>query len=360
MRPQDTAYIIERLAVRFMAMVADHERQLAEHRASFGARTEADAKIIAGLREELDRVRNSLGIQAAKEANKVLGMVEGEGLRGAAERVVKERDGLLTQVQDMRAEMERLSAQLGWERAEIKRLQWENATMHKDAEDGYAEAIKVLGDPIALSKERDALRAEVAALQERLRASIARGDFAQMEVAALMSQTSKQTLCDHPVTVKREPEVGDTVQLVKRPTKQDYELSWLDDWGKVGESFRAVSGVCTYNKTPSVLVEIRGKNYSWPLSCVEVVTEATHDTEAGKAAAAEAAVKTEPVADEIKVGDVVEVFQSTASCTFKTDIGTRGTVLQLDDSCVDTAPLDGFLAPKCNHVALCDVRKVTT
>ena len=108
-----------------------------------------------------------------------------------------------------------------------------------------------------------------------------------------------------------------------------------------------------------MLVEIRGKNYSWPLSCVEVVTEATHDTEAGKAAAA-AAVKTEPVADEIKVGDVVEVFQSTASCTFKTDIGTRGTVLQLDDSCVDTAPLDGFLAPKCNHVALCDVRKVTT
>jgi hypothetical protein len=82
-----------------------------------------------------------------------------------------------------------------------------------------------------------------------------------------------------------------------------------------------------------------GRFLEWPVSCVEVV-------------------RTEP--DEIKVGDVVEVFQSTASCTFKTDIGTRGTVLQLDDSCVDTAPLDGFLAPKGNHVALCDVRKVTT
>ena len=178
------------------------------------------------------------------------------------------------------------------------------ARFHKQADDHEAKMVehraafgartKADAETIdRLHTERDALRAEVAALQERLRASIARGDFAQMEVAALMSQTSKQTLCDHPVTVKREPEVGDTVQLVKRPTKQDYELSWLDDWGKVGESFRAVSGVCTYNKTPSVLVEIRGKNYSWPLSCVEVVTEATHDTEAGKAAA-ESAVKSEP------------------------------------------------------------------
>ena len=92
------AEIVERLSARFH----EHEAKMVEHRAAFGARTEADAKIIAGLREELDRVRNSLGIQAAKEANKVLGMVEGEGLRGAAERVVKERDGLLTQVQDMR------------------------------------------------------------------------------------------------------------------------------------------------------------------------------------------------------------------------------------------------------------------
>lgn len=102
------AEIVERLSARFHKQLADHEAKMAEHRAAFGARTEADAKIIAGLREELDRVRNSLGIQAAKEANKVLGMVDGEGLRGAAERVVKERDGLLTQVQDMRAEMERL------------------------------------------------------------------------------------------------------------------------------------------------------------------------------------------------------------------------------------------------------------
>lgn len=296
MRPQDTAYIIERLAVRFMAMVADHERQLAEHRASFGARTEADAKIIAGLQEKVYlsegecNVLRPLVVAAAKYKAERDDLYQREGIEKKRRMDVEsERDGLQTQVQDMRAEMERL----------------------------------------------------------------------QMEVAALKSQTPKQTLCDHPVTVKREPEVGDTVQLVKRPTKQDYELSWLDDWGKVGESFRAVSGVCTYNKTPSVLVEIRGENYSWPLSCVEVVTEATHDTEAGKAAAAEAAVKTEPVADEIKAGDLVEVYQATAVCTRQDDIGSRG-IVEFADECVSLTPVDGFKAAQENHVGLCDVRKVTT
>ena len=199
-------------------MKAEHEAKMFEHRAAFGARTKADA-------ETIDRLHT-------------------------------ERDALRAEVADLKTQLERLTSWAAKNQAaretlqtEMERLRSENQIMRNDAEDGYAEAIKVLGDPIALSKERDALRAEV--------------------------------------------EVGDTVKLVKRPTKQDYELSWLDDWGKVGESFRAVSGVCTYNKTPSVLVEIRGENYSWPLSCVEVVTEATHDTEAGKAAA-ESAVKSEP------------------------------------------------------------------
>jgi hypothetical protein len=79
---------------------------------------------------------------------------------------------------------------------------------------------------------------------------------------------------------------------------------------------------------------------------------ASHDTPEGKAVA-------ESASEDIRVGDMVEVFQKTGSCTFETDIGTRGTVLQMYDSCVDTAPLDGYLSPKGNHVALCDVRKVT-
>ena len=44
--------IVERLVARFSAQASDHETKMAEHRAAFGARTEADRKIIAGLREE--------------------------------------------------------------------------------------------------------------------------------------------------------------------------------------------------------------------------------------------------------------------------------------------------------------------
>ena len=46
------AEIVERLVTRFHEQAADHETKMAEHRASFGARTDADAKLIAGLREE--------------------------------------------------------------------------------------------------------------------------------------------------------------------------------------------------------------------------------------------------------------------------------------------------------------------
>ena len=146
MSPKDTAYIVERLAVRFMSMVADYERQLAEHRASFGARTEADRQIIEGLRSDLAKERaehqadadhlneeiarfrgiaddlcnrlNALGIKAAKQANIALGMVEGEGLLGAAQRVVKERDALRAEVADLRGTFDMVHASLGIKRGD--------------------------------------------------------------------------------------------------------------------------------------------------------------------------------------------------------------------------------------------------
>lgn len=92
MSPKDCAYIVERLAVRFMSMVAEYERKLLEHRDAFGVRTSADAKIIDGMRAEVEDLRNrlnALGVQAAKQAGEALGMVEGEGLLGAARRVVQ-------------------------------------------------------------------------------------------------------------------------------------------------------------------------------------------------------------------------------------------------------------------------------
>lgn len=279
------AEIVERLSARFHKQLAEHEAKMVEHRAAFGARTEADAKIIAGLREKVYlsegecNVLRPLVVDAAKYKAERDDLYQREGIEQKRRMDAEsERDGLLTQVQDMRAERERLRS--------------ENQIMRNDAEDGYAEAIKVLGDPIALSKERDALRAEVAALQERLRASIARGDFAQMEVAALMSQTSKP--CDQPVTVKREPEVGDMVQLVRVPTMEEY-ADWEDLFGGVGSL-----GIVKSLAHQVANVKYNDFTWEWPLSCIEVVTEATHDTEAGKKSA-EAAVKTEP--DEIKVYD---------------------------------------------------------
>jgi len=146
-------------------MSADHERKMAENRAAFGARTEADRQIIEKLRAIVKEQSDH-----AKDAGTLLGWAPNESAFQAAKRVVKERDGLLTQVQD--------------QRAEIERLQWENKTMHKDAEDGYAEAIKVLGDPIALSKERDALRAEVAQHRKE-------HDGDQQAIVGLLSERDK-------------------------------------------------------------------------------------------------------------------------------------------------------------------------
>ena len=290
MSPKDCAYIVERLAIRFMAMVADHERQLSDHRTSFGARTEADAKIIAGLRSEIGVAQ--------------MAVLERDSL-------MSERDGLLTKVQDMRAEMQRLSAQLDWERAEIKRLQWENLTMHKDAEDGYTEAIKVLGDPIALSKERDALRAEVAALK---------------------SQTPK-----HPVKVG---------EWVKRTAQGPYPVP-TDPIGAVRQVVSVADGL-----PDGYEYVIAGG--CWSSDYCEPCDPPNHDTEAGKEVA-EAALKTEPVAEPIKVGDVAKVVGASGDLTAQSDIGKIGEVLKIDfeDGTVLLSGGAGWV----NHR---DVRKVTT
>ena len=160
------AEIVERLVARFHKQADDHEAKMVEHRAAFGARTEADAKIIAGLREE--------------------------------------RDGLLTQVQDMRAEIERL--------------------------------------------KKPAPRA-------------------------------------HPVAVG---------EWVKRTKFEHSE----------GTRINTIAQVVGFDPDGDYRVSVSGSEHCWRSSnCTPCdPPEATHDTEAGKAAA-EAAVKTEP--DEIKVGDVV-------------------------------------------------------
>ena len=262
------AEIVERLVTRFHKQAADHETKMAEHRASFGARTEADAKLIAGLREE--------------------------------------RNGLLTQVQDMREEIIRVN-------------------------DAHGRTIV----------ERDALRAEVAALQERLRASIARGDFAQMEVAALKSQTPK-----HPVKVG---------EYVKRLTGFNTTLA-----GEIGKVTRVDDDAAEIEyevKRPN------GETGVWCAKNCEPCDPPNHDTEAGKAAA-QNAEKTEQVADEIKVGDLVEVVSNRGRNTWLVDVGSLGIVTSVEDIndsiSVHLDDVPGKRNALAGYVSFCDVRKVTT
>ena len=234
-------------------MNADHERKMAEHRAAFGARTEADAKIIEGLRAAAD--------EQVLSASKVAYVLRcaGETPVQAAQRVVKERDGLLTQVQD--------------QRAEIERLQWENKTMHKDAEDGYAEAIKVLGDPIGLSKERDALLAEVAELKTKYSKLLGVCDFIRSYCepcdpppeASHITPEGKQT------AEGALPQPGDVVRLVRVPTNDEYPHDsgrWEPNWGGIGDYMRVHYVGSNINGTRVVRAVF---GLEWPLSCVEVV-----------------------------------------------------------------------------------------
>ena len=282
MRPQDTAYIIERLAVRFMAMVADHERQLAEHRAAFGARTEADAKIIAGLQEKVYlsegecNVLRPLVVAAAKYKAERDDLYQREGIEKKRRMDVEsERDGLQTQVQDMRAEMERL----------------------------------------------------------------------QMEVAALKSQTPK-----HPA------KVGEWVR------RND---SGYDDapHGYIASVLGIQSVGMDYTYT---VIDQSGNRVPWSSAYCEPCdppTEATHDTPTGKQVA-EAAVKTEPVAEEIKVGDLVEVVSNRGRNTWLADVGSLGTVTGVEEInesiSVHLDHVPGKKNALAGYVSLCDVRKVTT
>lgn len=274
MSPKETAYIVERLAVRFMSMVADYERKLAEHRASFGERTEADAKIIAGLRAEIIRVNEAHG------------------------RTKVENDGLRDE----------------------------------------------------LTAQRDAFTAEV----ERIRRELHEGRDAE-------------------ATVKLTPKVGDTVRLVTVPTRDAATVHlrthlhwpWIPRWGLVGQTGKVVKPRVDVDGSVAVALDDSTVFARWPIDCLEVVAEATHDTEAGKEVAAEAVIresrKTEPVTDEIKAGDIIEVVSATHRLyTEHEDLGRRGIVTAIDGMRLSVSAVLGYMLPIRGIVGKCDVRKVTT
>lgn len=168
--------------------------------------------------------------------------------------------------------------------------------------------------------------------------------------------------CDQPKATPVMPKPGDMVRLVSRPERDNVDKNlrtalwwpWEDRWGVVGETRKVVAG-CRYIPG-AVAVAVATDIYAhWPLSCVEVVSEATHDTEAGKAVA-ESALKTEPV----ERGDLVKVFQATGSMTDAEDIGCGGVVREVDVDGVSLSRHYTMDLPRQGLASLSDVRKVTT
>ena len=221
-------------------------------------------------RQDAVTLAQALGIAAAKEAGKLLGMVEGEGLRAAAQRVVKERDALRTECDDLRRVFSLVHGSLGIQQGEH------------------------IGNAIdALKKERDELAT-------RLRQSIARGDFAEMRAATLLAELAEQKPSFDPTVAKMEstaeashitpegkqtaegavePKPGDVVRLVRVPSedtvgdtlRKSLEWPWKSLWGSVGDRGEVVESVGTMPGARSVRIMNTGVKVWWPLSCVEIV-----------------------------------------------------------------------------------------
>lgn len=240
---------------------ADHSRQLTEHRAAFGARTEADAKIIAGLREELE------------------GVGKGEGIRKSAERLVQERDALRAEVAELKTQLERLTSWAAKNQAARETLQNEIEKLKSQTPKQH---------PVKVGEWVKASNGAVAQVLEVHKDwyLIARGHgwtFANCEP------------CDPPI-VKREPTIGDTVRLVKIPImgavspelQRVLEWPWIERWGTLNQTALVVEPAYQLEGALSVCLRTNVHAH-WPVCCIEVVSEATHDTEAGKAVAESAA-----------------------------------------------------------------------
>jgi hypothetical protein len=374
-------------------------------RADAVTRAAADEKRIEALRHESERWKAAYSDRCAllDVIHASLGIDKGDNVIGEIDRIHKARNGLQAQVQDLRAALAKeqelhaaTALRLSTEAAKMVELTWKIGDWVKAPLGTRGEIVEIGNEYIRVNipGEQHPMRwwpKHMCTLCDPPAETCADPDLTQLHAKGKeawsdvpnatqwVEELRGNTEVTHDTpegkdvaesvirdSRKTEPKPGDTVRLVRIPSRDvvSPELQttlawpWIERWGTLNQTALVVEPAYQLDGALSVCLSTN-VHVRWPISCIEVITEATHDTEAGKAAA-QNAEKTEQVADEIKVGDVVEVFQSTASCTFKTDIGTRGTVLQLDDSCVDTAPLDGFLAPKGNHVALCDVRKVTT
>ena len=287
---------------------------LSSARAESVARSEADRKRIEALTADLSKEREAHA-ETADLLNK------------ASEKV----RGLCVQAQDQREEIIRLNEAHGKTMVERDALrdQLDNAkrsaldaVLVLDVEEGESPNAAVR----RIVKERDGMRAEVAEMRKHC-------DALRAEVAQLKSQTPKQ----HPVKAGewlRKTTDGLMYKAGERFRLTSYKIINGEIWCNLENGASWLMSVCTPCDPP---------------------TEATHDTPEGRIVV-ESVIrddrKIEP--DEIKVGDVVEVFQATdANWTRADEIGIKGTVQRINMSGVVYLSNDGAYA-------LQDVRKVTT
>ncbi len=246
-------------------------------RADAVTRAAADEKRIEALRHECERWKTAYSDHCAllDVIHASLGINKGDNVIGEIDRIHKARNGLLTQVQDLRAALE------------------------KEQELHAATALR--------------LSTEAAKMVEQIEGE-------------RYAQTPK-----HPV--------------------------------KVGEWVRSIHGeVALVIKVGALRYEIFGPGLKgwkvWHFDYCEPCDPpaADHDTEAGKAAV----VAGLPVAEEIKAGDLVMVFQATGSMTDAEDIGSGGVVHRVDVFFVWLDRHYTMGLPREGVASLSDVRKVRT
>lgn len=388
-------------------------------RADAVTRAAADEKRIAALRHECERWKAAYSDHCAllDVIHASLGINKGDNVIGEIDRIHKARNGLLTQVQDLRAA---LAKEQELHAATALRLSTEAAKMverkHPVEVGEWVRRTKLPGDqcPVGIVKQVTEIRCDgdsygfadgdfwsidnctpcdppqtgrpvpkrahpvaVGGYLRRLTGfnTTPAGEVARVtlvddddpnqleyEVVRPNGQKGRWSArgcepCDPPAAdhdtpegkaaaeaaVKVEPKPWDTVRLVRIPSRADVspelqtnlEWPWLERWGTLNQTALVVEPA--YQLAGAVSVCLSANVHArWPICCVEVV-------------------RTEP--DEIKVGDVVEVFQATHEIWTRADeIGTKGTVKRIDAERLIPVV---FLSNN-GAYALQDVRKVTT
>ena len=133
---------------------------------------------------------------------------------------------------------------------------------------------------------------------------------------------------------------------------------WIDRWGVVGQTGKVVKPLVAVAGAVAVALDDSTVFARWPIDCLEVVAEATHDTEAGKATAESVIRDSRNAEIEMCVGDEVEVIGLGTLRALLTGtiapIGTRG-IATMIHSTAGFVELDNG-----TRASIKDVRKVTT